>query len=46
MFPINIILGLALHAVPAQAQKKQANERDDSIRPFEVKIPEEVSINE
>ncbi|HKC80972.1 MAG TPA: epoxide hydrolase, partial [Gemmatimonadaceae bacterium] len=39
------ILGLALQAVPTQAQKEQAKENDNSIRPFEVKIPKEALID-
>ena len=42
---IAIILGLALQAVPTQAQKVQAKENDNSIRPFEVKIPKEALID-
>jgi pimeloyl-ACP methyl ester carboxylesterase len=45
IFPLAIILGLALHVMPVRAQKEQTREKDDSIRPFEAKIPNEALVD-
>ncbi len=40
IFLIAVVIGLALHAVPAKSKEK-----DESIRPFKVKIPEAELVN-